>query len=433
MSTLENELIIICNRFKADTTKTGKLALLKEYADNENFKRYLKYILDPMYTYGLQDKKIKKFLGTHVGEGRGSIDIFGMFEHLAVNNTGTDVNANQLARFIDSFEDEDMKLFLLESFTKKMKLGISPKTVNKVYGKWFINNIEIMLAKKYEEESHKIEGKEIVITEKFDGQRCVFIKEEGEELIAYSREAIPIEGLVDIENELKMLPDGVYDGELLCYNHEELKDREVLQETLKITRKDGDKHGLFFYIFDYIKLDEFEDGKSKGGYMERRKVLMQNINYPHFKELVLVPILYRGTDHSVIGDMIVKMDEIGKEGLMVNVEEAPYECKRTHTILKVKTMQTADLKVIGFEKGKPLGKFENTLGTLIVDYKGYPLGVSGFTDEMRDHMWNNQEQYLGKIVEVQYFRESQNADGGLSVSFPQFKGVRHDKTEPSYY
>lgn len=431
MTTLEQELIIICNRFKADTTKTGKLALLNEYKDNENFKQYLKYVLDPMYTYGLQDKKIKKFLGTHVGEGRGSINIFGMFEHLAVNNTGTDVNANQLARFIDSFEDEDMKLFLLESFTKKMKLGISPKTVNKVYGKWFINNIEIMLAKKYEEEAHKIEGKEIVITEKFDGQRCVFIKED-QELIAYSREAIPIEGFVDIEKELMQLPNGVYDGELLCYNHEELKDREVLQETLKITRKDGDKHGLFFYIFDYVTLEEFDKGKSKGNYVKRREILSEILSTVAFKELVQIPILYRGTDHSVIGDMIEVMDAKGREGLMINVVDAPYECKRTHNILKLKTMQTADLKVIGFEEGS--GKNRGSLGALICNYKGFELKVgSGLTDGDRREFFDNQEKYLNKIITVQYFRESKNEQGGLSVSFPVYVCIRDDKEEESYY
>ncbi len=425
---LEQELLVITNRFKADSTKTGKEALLREYVNNENFKQYLKYILDPMYTFGLQDKKIKKFLGTHVGKGRGHINIFGIFEHLAENPTGTDHTANIVARFIDSFEDDDITTFLLESFTKKMKLGITAKTVNKVYGKGFLTNFEIMLAKKYEDESHKVKG-EFYLTEKYDGQRCAIIKK-GYDIKAFSRQGERILGLVDIEKSIANLPDGVYDGELLIKSHEQLKDREVLQQTLKITRKDGEKHGVDFYIFDSISLEEFENGISYYDYRERRK-LLENLEYGD--SLVLAPILYKGSDHDVIPPMLKKMEDKGREGLMLNIADAYYECKRTHSILKLKTMQTADLKVIGFEKGKPLGKYENTLGTLIVDYKGYPLGVSGFTDGERDEIWNNQHLFLGKIVEVQYFRESKNADGGLSVSFPQFKGVRHDKTEPSYY
>lgn len=425
---LEKELLVICNRFKADSKKTGKEALLKEYEGNEHFKQYLKYILDPMYTYGLQDKKIKKFLGENVGQQRNGKTIFDVFEYLAENPTGTDVSAKIVSRFIDSFDDEEMTKFLLESFTKKMKLGITAKTVNKVYGKGFITNFEIMLAEKYADGFHKVKG-DFYLTEKYDGQRCVIVKN-NDEIEAFSRKGERILGLVDIEKSIALLPNGVYDGELLIKTHEQLKDREVLQQTLKITRKDGEKHGVDFYIFDYISLEEFDNGVSELSYSMRRYIL-EGLEYG--SELVLAPVLYKGSDHEVIPAMLKAMEDKGREGLMLNVADAPYECKRTYSILKLKTMQTADLRVIGFEKGKPLGKYENTLGTLIVDYKGYPLGVSGFTDHERNQIWNNQEEYLGKIVEVQYFRESKNADGGLSVSFPQFKRVREDKTEPSYY
>ena len=425
---VELELLVITNRFKADSTKTGKEALLREYADNEDFKKYLKYILDPMYTYGLQDKKIKKFLGTQVGKGRGNADIFSIFEYLAKHPTGTDQTASLVARYVDSFEDEEIQKFILESVTKKMKLGITAKTVNKVYGKGYITNFEIMLAKKYEDESHKVKG-EFYLTEKYDGQRCVVLKN-ADGIKAFSRQGERILGLVDIEKSIAMLPDGVYDGELLIKTHEELKDREVLQQTLKITRKDGEKHGVDFYIFDYITIEEFGNSKSVATYIQRREFL-ENLDYGD--NLVLAPILYKGSDHNAIPPLLKEMEDKGREGLMLNTDSI-YECKRTHNILKLKTMQTADLKVIGFEKGKPLGKYENTLGNLIVDYKGFPLGVgSGFSEAERNEIYNNQEKYLGKIVEIAYFRESKNDNGGLSVSFPIFKGVREDKTEPSYY
>lgn len=431
---LEKELLVICNRFKADSTKTGKLMLLEEYKENKTFKKYLKYILDPLYTYGLQDKKIQKFLGTHFGKDVGDKTLFSMFEYLLENPTGTDHTAKVVAQYIDAHEEEEIKLFLRESFTKKMKLGISPKTVNKVYGKGFISSFEVMLAKKFEDEAHKIVGKKFVITEKFDGQRCAFIKKNGG-IKGYSREGLRIIGLKQIERELLKLPDGVYDGELLCWNHEELKDREVLQQTLKLTRKEGDKEGVLFYCFDYIPLDEFDDGESKLGYLDRREAnpLNNEIIRNEFKHASFIEALYIGNDLEVIPDMLSEMEEKGKEGLMLNLADAPYVCKRSGNILKLKTMQTCDLRIIGFEAGKPLGKYENTLGKFVVDYKGYPLGVSGISDAVRDEVWNNQSKYLGAIIEVSYFRESENEKGGLSVSFPQFKGFREDKTEPSYY
>ncbi|MEQ6356518.1 hypothetical protein ABNX05_17995 [Lysinibacillus sp. M3] len=64
-----------------------------------------------------------------------------------------------------------------------------------------------------------------------------------------------------------------------------------------------------------------------------------------------------------------------------------------------------------------------------MDYKGYSLGVKGFIDEVRTRF----ETTKINNIEVQYFRDSQYADGEPSVTFPQFKGVRHDETELSYY
>ena len=51
---------------------------------------------------------------------------------------------------------------------------------------------------------------------------------------------------------------------------------------------------------------------------------------------------------------------------------------------------------------------------------------------MRDEIWNNQDKYLGKISEIQYFEETNNDEGGLSLRFPVFKQWRFDKEEESY-
>ena len=118
---------------------------------------------------------------------------------------------------------------------------------------------------------------------------------------------------------------------------------------------------------------------------------------------------------------------------MLNYADKYYKCNRNRYILKIKKMQSADLKIIGFEEGN--SKNKNTLGNLIVNYKGFNVGVgSGFTDEDRKYIWEHKQEVLGTIVEISYFEETTNKkDSSLSLRFPVFKRFRNDKDTESYY
>ena len=73
------------------------------------------------------------------------------------------------------------------------------------------------------------------------------------------------------------------------------------------------------------------------------------------------------------------------------------------------------------------------LGAFIVEYKNNVVNVgSGFSKLQREEFWKNKEMFIGSIIKVQYFEESQNADGKYSLRFPVFIELRPDKHEPSY-
>lgn len=425
---MENILSIV-KELQTDNSKLGKLAILKREINNEEFKQFIKYVLDPMYVYGIQDKKLKKYLGQTLNTISFQ-NLFEAFEYLLENNTGRDEDAKLIATFIDeaSREDDELKEFYVQAITKKLRMGID-STVNKAWGKGFLNKFEVMLAKDFYKESHKVEGKQFVLTEKLDGQRALFFNIDGQVKV-FSRSGQPITGLTEIEGEIKRLPIGVYDGELLIKNEHLYKDRDVLQETLKITRKDGEKTGVSFWIFDCLSNDEFQDGETKDKYHERRMWLDNTITST-FEHISSLPILYAGKDMTIIPQLLSKLEAEGKEGLMLNLDK-PYYCKRSDVLLKIKSMKTFDEICTGVFEGE--GKYKGMLGGITINYKGYPLRAgSGFNDEQRKLYFNNPELIVGSLVEVQYFRESQNAEGGLSVSFPIFKMIRTDKTEPSYY
>ena len=117
---------------------------------------------------------------------------------------------------------------------------------------------------------------------------------------------------------------------------------------------------------------------------------------------------------------------------MINIALAPYEFRRTNFLLKCKKFNSCDLRIVDFEEGS--GRLAGTLGAILVRYKdGNIVKVgSGFYDSLRDLIWAKRDVYLGAIVEIQYFEETTNADGGISLRFPIFKDFRPDKLTPDF-
>lgn len=73
------------------------------------------------------------------------------------------------------------------------------------------------------------------------------------------------------------------------------------------------------------------------------------------------------------------------------------------------------------------------MGALICNYKGNEVQVgSGFTDMDRKRFWLHPEEVIGKIILVKYKEETKNKNGGTSIQFPVFQGVRYDKDTESY-
>ena len=410
----------IFDKIASVSGKKEKEKIIKNNKNNELFLECLKFLLDSNITTGLSKKKINKKVQIYQNTYSNIRD---MFRYLSLHNSGTDINIGVVQGYINSL-DEDLQDFVRGLFTKSLKCGADAKTVNKALGYEFIPTFQIMLGSKAD--LNKLPKGDKFVTEKYDGCRC-FTQIRNGKIIIKSRQNKVFEGLVDIENSIRELGlnDVSLDGELLAIGSPY---ETVYKDTMKITTtKEKEKHGVKYMIFDILPIDEFDNKKGVLKYSQRRKIL-DNIKQNEF--INITPILYHGNDNDKVLDVLSECRGNGAEGCMINLDKA-YEFKRSKTLLILKVMNTCDLKIIGFEEGE--GKYKGVLGNLICDYKGYQVGVgSGFDDKQREQIWNNQEKYLNRIAEIQYFEETYNDKGGLSLRFPVFKCVRELGKEVSY-
>ncbi|WP_061336657.1 RNA ligase family protein [Clostridium botulinum] len=422
------ECLEILKSIGNDSGRIAKETILKENKDNQLLKDILFFLYNPYIVTGISTKKLNKKVKLEVDNKLNTI--IDVMDFLKTNNTGTDEHIKVIQNWINN-QDLQYQDILKQLVTKSLKIGITSKTINKIH-KNFIPEFNVMLAEKYHENINRVKGK-FIITTKLDGNRMVLVKENGA-IKTFSRQGQLIEGLIDIIEDAKQLQDNmVYDGEILLKNDKNLDSKQLFQETQKIIRKkDIKKTNLIFNIFDMMPLDEFKQGVSINDTLTRKNQLHDILESLETNWVKEVPMLYVGEDINKIDELLNIAVQNGEEGIMINLVDSKYQCKRTKDLLKVKIMNSSDCKIIGYEEGT--GRNEGVLGAFIIDYKGHNVKVgSGYTDEDRKMFWENKDAFIEKIIEVQYFEETKNQNGGISLRFPVYKCIRNDKIEPSYF
>lgn len=438
--------LIHFNNFVKEITQSNskkyKQDILQKYKDDEVIQKYLKIAFDPYTVYGISSKKLHKEV--RVGDTWCAPTVFDLFEYLKEHNTGRDqdVAVCQLALDWLAADDREAAALLEKLICKDLSIGVDAKSINAVMP-GLIRQFSCMLANKYFDNPKKLEGKQFAITTKLDGFRLIAMKDEAGNVSFFSRVGQRIEGLIEIEEELKSaFPEcTVLDGELTISNYFEMESKEAYKAASKIIRLKGDtpKTGLTYRVFDGMHIDEWRTQNCTQSYSLRRNLLHGLFKFPMapISHIELLPVLYQGDDVSKVTEILEQIVAAGGEGIILNDTSAVYQWSRTWALQKVKRMQTLDLRVVGFEEGS--GRLAGTLGAILVEYKGNIVKVgSGFDDQTRDDIWNHQADYLGTLCEISYFETSTATTGSNagqeSLRFPVFKNFREswDKTEADF-
>lgn len=425
----------IFKSIQSTTKRTEKISILEENRSNALFKMTLRWLLNPFEVTGISAKKLSKAVSYDIAP----IQTWGdMMIYLSENHTGRDCDIAIVQGFIN-LQPEKYREYYKQLITKSLKLGIDAKTVNAVYGNGFVPNCEIQLANKYFERPEKVTG-EFTLTEKLDGYRTACLVHD-DKIELFSRQGQPMEGFVEVEQDMKAflamnnIHNAFFDGELVAVNCEDLTSSENYKIVTTIARKKGIKSGLKYMIFDTLRYEDFIEQTCDTEYWKRRKLLERIFDNVKLDHVCLLPVLYQGVDKSMIMKYLNEARDKHKEGIMINLDDKPYEFKRTDNLLKVKVMQDADLKIIDVYEGT--GKNANKLGGIIVEFiyngKHYQCECgSGFSDEERVDFWDNPAKIIGKIATIQFFEISKNDNRGFGLRFPVWTHrIRDDKNEIS--
>ena len=406
-------------------SNTDKLNVLKKYADNESVRKALEYTYNTFKQYGVTSENCKKL--SHLASyGYSSLfDILNdlnsryLTGHNAISAVNGFVAANK--------RHEDLIFSIID---RNLKTRSTASMINKVIP-GLIPTFDVALANSFDEKmAKKVNFNEDnwYVSRKLDGCRCICIIDENGEPKYFSRAGNEFLTLKNLDAEIISLglKNTVIDGEICMLDE---NGNENFQGIIKeIKRKDHTIENPFFYMFDLLTFEEFVNKEGTTPFSIRNVQLdnlffereFKNIGYLEQKLLI---------DERMLTHYIGLAKENSWEGLMLR-KDATYQGKRSNDVLKVKQFYDAEYVVVDIQNG-PFrvivdGKEveEDVMRNVVIEHKGYRVDVgSGFNLEQRRLYKENPELILGKQITVQYFEESHNQNGGISLRFPTVKAI----------
>jgi len=273
-------------------------------------------------------------------------------------------------------------------------------------------------------------GKLWRITEKIDGVRRLFYKDNTNKVRAYSRSGKADKWLDHITSYLE---DGhfpsnmIYDCELVSIDsYLNNVDSYILraETTGKAAQQYPDnKEDLSAICFDMFH----PEGDMTNG--EDRHLLLTKtfrrspINSPIF----MVPYygILNGNDMQTLAYLMRNISKRNGEGLMLMNLDAPYIPGRSKELIKVKRVEEFIGKVVDVEFAKEGTKIEGGISALICNIRGANVPVrvgSGFTNEERKKFVSASP--IGKLIEIEGFSYTKDKAGNISVNMPIFKRIK---------
>jgi DNA ligase-1 len=408
-----------------------------EAAVNEKLDEFfvgVRMALDPLITFGVKQVPVKH---DDTGQGLAWNIFLQLANDLQHRNLTGHAARDAIKLAMDVATKQQWNDWYRRILIKDLRCGVSEKTVNKVCKKhpqYQVPVFECQLAHDSANHEDKMRGKK-QIEVKLDGVRVLTIINDvhGKSIEMFSRNGKQFHNFDHIIEEIRAVLQVspapyplVLDGEIMS---------ATFQDLMKQARrkKNANANDAVLNLFDIIPLENFK-AKVWSFSQNVRSQLASHWVEQHSEMLEHVTSLgWENVDLDTEAGYrrFIELNRVavegGYEGVMLKDVDAPYECKRTVSWLKMKPFIEVTLEIIGVEEGT--GKNAGRLGALVCagedDGKNIRVNVgSGFTDDQRIAFWTNRHRLVGSLVEVRADAVTQNQDGTYSLRFPRFKTFR---------
>ena len=417
------ELTNFIKAMRATSSSTDKVKIIKE--SSSYIHSILEYTYNPFKQYYVTSKTCIKNKDK-INKDQ-NLTLFELLDKL----TNREVTGHDAIALINGFAKGSFDPYIYKIIDKNLDIRAGDKVINKAVP-GLIPTFSVALAKEYEGKCDWNDG--WYASRKLDGVRCLAVVNENGECTLYSRMGKELTTLNKVKEAIEKtgIINYVFDGEICLMDEDGNENFQGVMKELR--RKDHQIKNPVFMVFDMIHKPEFDKQKGDTLLSERLLILRDWL-----RGRFIDPNILRYVDqYTITGDEHFsnwnKMSaDKGWEGFMLR-KETGYEGKRTKNLLKVKKFFDAEYKVIDFDIDDHEivvnGRSETVpmLSQVWIKHKGHKVKVgSGWTQDQRLQYMDG--SIVGKTITVQYFEETKNDKGGISLRFPTVKIVHGDKRE----
>ena len=416
------------NKMRSTSSGKEKIEIIKD--SSPFIHKALEYTYNPFKQFYVTSKTCIKNSDL-CGSGM-SLDLFELLDKLNTREvTGHDA-IKLVNRFASNYPRTSSEL-IYNIIDKDLKIRTGAKVINKAFP-GLIPEFNVALAQNYEPKLASF-GENVTekwyASRKLDGVRCLAIVDVQGNCRLYSRMGKEFTTLDKVKSAIEAtgIINTVFDGEICILDKDGNEDfQSVMKE---IRRKDHQIENPMFMMFDMLHISQFNNKKSTDTLGTRlHKLRSWQLGCENTLRCLDQSVI---TDERHFDKWAQMAGDNNWEGFMLR-KDVGYEGKRSKNLLKVKTFHDAEYEVVDCDvspmsvvrDGKEAQ--EVMLAQVYIEHKGHRVKVgSGFSQEQRIKYMT--EDIVGKTITVQYFEETHNDKGGISLRFPTVKHIYESRRD----